>query len=160
MPARALSDAERKARGTHPSARSIKPVRNSAGVTTQISGAMLSPEPPKGFTGDAKEAWVAAVTNAPPGTLLATDVAVLERWCRNYAMYRRVTKALEHSDIVVADDNGNLKVSAEFTVMQALDSALLKLEKELGFTPCARARVRAREPEPESTNPFETLENE
>lgn len=154
MPARALTAAERRARGANPSARSIRSVKNSAGVATQIAGAMLSADPPKGFTGDAKEAWVAAVTNAPPGSLLATDVSVLERWCRNYALYRKVAKSLEHGDVVTSDDRGNQKVSAEFTVMQALDSALLKLEKELGFTPCARARVRPQEAETEEKNPF------
>ena len=150
MPARRTSAAEKAAKGTHLSARSVR----SSGVATQVAGARLSPEPPKGFPSDAKEAWEAAVINAPQGSLLATDVSVLERWCRSYALYRRIVKEVEHSDVTVDDGKGGVKMNPLFAAMQSLDAGLLRLEKELGFTPCARARVSAPEAEEEEKNPF------
>ena len=45
----------------------------------------------------------------------------------------------------------------KFTIMMQIDSAMLKLEKELGFTPLARMRAPARE-EPEKSNVFNAFE--
>ena len=119
----------------------------------------LSADPPKGLTGDARDAWTNVLANVPAGTLKATDVAVFERWCRNYALYRKLAKMVERSDgscLITVDDKGNRRAAPEFLMMQQVDSTLLKLEKELGFTPVSRTRAPVAESEEkDSSNPFE-----
>lgn len=109
----------------------------------------LSPEPPKGLRQEAKDAWTLAVENCPPGILSVLDLSVLERWCRNYALYRKVAREVEDEGVVsVLDDT---KVTGKFNAMIKLQQILLAIEKELGFTPVSRARVHAPEDENNDT---------
>ena len=152
MPARRVSAEEKRAKGVHSSARSVP-------ATVRRDGSpWLSAEPPKGHTGDARDAWTNVLANIPEGSLKATDVAVFERWCRNYALYRKLAKMVERSDgdcLITVDDKGNRKAAPEFLMMQQVDSTMLRLEKELGFTPIARTRVPAGEEKKDDSNPFE-----
>ncbi len=50
---------------------------------------------------------------------------------------------------------GRRKLSPEFQAMQILVGTLIKLEKELGFTPVSRAHAPAQEEELLEKNPFE-----
>lgn len=153
MPARRVSDERKRATGVHLSARSVR-------RTVPVVGNKLSDDPPVGVPGDAKEAWAFAVKNAPEGRLSVVDGPALEQWCRTYALWRKMAKAVEHGALYDVDEkSGSRKLSPEFTAMQALLASLIKLEKELGFTPVARTHAPAREEEkPESNNPY--LNNE
>lgn len=116
----------------------------------------LSPEPPKGLNADARDAWVLAVANAPKGWLTVLDCAVLENWARNYAMVRRMRSKIEHEGYTKLSEKG---VEVPHPLLGPLFKALAALasaEKELGFTPASRARVRdgVRAPEEGSSNPF------
>lgn len=153
MPRPKKSDAEKAARGT------LQKYRMN-GRTIPVAKDRLSEEPPVGVPGDAKEAWALAVKNAPEGRLAVVDGPALEQWCRTYALWRKMAKAVEHGALYDVDEkSGSRKLSPEFMAMQALAGTLIKLEKELGFTPVARTHAPAREEEkPESNNPY--LNNE
>ena len=76
--------------------------------------------------------------------LTALDVTVLERWARNYALYRKIAKQLDHEDVVVLDEEGNIsdKLNPRFNALIKVQQVLAACEKELGFTPVSRARVK------------------
>lgn len=106
-----------------------------------VVGKQLAPEPPTGLRQEAKDVWKLAIENAPPGTLNVLDLSVLERWCRNYALYRKVAREVDDQGVVsILDDS---KLSGKFNAMIKLEQALLAAERELGFTPLARTRVTA-----------------
>ena len=137
MPRPKKSDAEKAARGT------LQKCRMNV-RTIPVARDRLSEEPPVGVPGDAKEAWALAVKNAPEGRLSVVDGPALEQWCRTYALWRKMAKAVEHGALYGVDEkSGGRKLSPEFTAMQALLASLIKLEKELGFTPVARAHAPA-----------------
>lgn len=55
---------------------------------------------------DARAARKLAVRCAPKGVLTAPDMTVLERWARNYAIYRKIGKKVEAEDLVTAEEKG------------------------------------------------------
>lgn len=112
-------------------------------------------EPPEGITGEAAKAWECALRNAPEGMITILDAPALERWCRSYAIYRRLQKTVDHEGVLDAGDPSRL--SATFTALMRVQSQMLAAEKELGFTPVSRARVPASTPAEEDTNPFESM---
>lgn len=138
------SDAVKRATGTLQKCRS-KAVATSARDRSVSPEFLLTEQPPVGLTKDARAFWKLAVTCAPKGLLLATDLSVLERWARNYALYRRLAKAVEHDGTVrtVVTAKGDEKIIAnpDVKLLIQLQAVLAACEKELGFTPCSRARV-------------------
>lgn len=147
----AKTDAEKALTGT------LQPCRKSGRLAVILSAGKLDPDmPPTGLRQEAKNAWKAAIENAPDGFLSVTDASVLERWCRNWALYRSLARDVEDAGVEVETENGP-KLSPRFLAMCKVESLILQCEKELGFTPCARARVRVPEPEPENKSPFDDL---
>lgn len=148
MPRASKSDAEKAASGT------LQPCRRSRSIV--ISDATLTETPPVGLTKDAREAWKLAIACAPKGMLTALDVTVLERWARNYALYRKIAKQLDHEDIVALDEEGNIsdKLNPRFNALIKVQQVLAGCEKELGFTPVSRARVKA-DPKDEEQNEYD-----
>lgn len=134
MPRPRKSDAEKAATGT------LQPCRRTRQVA--ISDATLTTEPPIGLTKDAREAWQLAITCAPRGVLTALDATVLERWARNYATYRKIAKQLDHEDIALVTETG-VTLNPLFNALVKIQQVLAACEKELGFTPVSRARVKA-----------------
>lgn len=111
--------------------------------------------PPVGLTGEARAAWTSAVQFAPKGLLTATDHSLLERWARNYAIYRKLSKQVESADgMFGTDPDGNEFTREPFKMMLKVQAVLAQCEKELGFTPVSRARVRVEPPKDEEKNPF------
>jgi P27 family predicted phage terminase small subunit len=102
----------------------------------------LTTTPPVGLTKDAREAWQLAITCAPRGVLTALDATVLERWARNYATYRKIAKKLDNEDMVLTSETG-VTLNPLFNALIKIQQVLSACEKELGFTPVSRARVKA-----------------
>ena len=111
----------------------------------------LPEQPPVGLTKDARAAWTMAVSCAPKGLLTAVDHSVLERWARNYAMYRKLQKQVDKQGEVSAD---GMLVNPAFLALIKTQAVLAACEKELGFTPASRARVRVQKTEETEGNPF------
>ena len=112
----------------------------------------LPEQPPVGLTKDARAAWTMAVACCPDGLLTALDHSVLERWARNYALYRRLQKTVDTEGVLNPDDPGSL--SATFNALIKVQQQLTACERELGFSPASRARVRVQKPEETEGNPF------
>lgn len=145
------SDSEKKALGT------LQPCRSSdrnRSITTKFE---LSEVPPVGLTKDARAAWKMAISCVPKGVLAATDLSVLERWARNYALYRKISKQLDSEGLVITiygkDGQESVAANPLFAMSMKLQQVLSLCEKELGFTPVSRARVSAPE-EKEEGNEF------
>jgi len=74
--------------------------------------------------------------------LTALDATVLERWARNYATYRKIAKKLDNEDMVLTSETG-VTLNPLFNALIKIQQVLSACEKELGFTPVSRARVKA-----------------
>ena len=142
------SDEEKAAQGT------LQPCRRHRQI--DMSTAQLTTEPPIGLNKDARAAWELAVECAPKGLLTALDAAVLERWARNYALYRKIAKIVDEYGFVLEDEDGNPtdKVSPQFNALIKIQQILAKCEAELGFTPVSRARVSVQQADDNSGNEF------
>lgn len=120
-----------------------------------MTAATLTSEPPVGLNKDARAAWQLAVECAPEGVLTALDAGVLERWARNYALYRKLAKLVDKGGVVfMVDGEPTEKLSPTFNALIKVQQILAKCETELGFTPGSRARVSARKKEDDSGNEF------
>lgn len=148
MAAVVVSEKSKKLRGTDQPCRKMRQV--------SASDKMLTIEPPVNLTGDAREAWKMAIECAPKGHLTALDATVLERWARNYALYRKISKELEHDGMILMNmETGESQINPLFTPLIKIQQILSACEKELGFTPVSRARVRrAGEDEPDEGGDF------
>lgn len=118
-------------------------------------GGKLCVDPPTGLTADARAAWALAIESCGDGHLTAVNIGILERWCRNYAMYRKLAKIVEHDGMFTVSHTGDNVPSAETNLMIRIQKEMLAIEKELGFTPSSRARVRIDDDGEEEVNPFD-----
>lgn len=135
MAAVVVSEKAKKLRGTDQPCRVLRQI--------SASDKTLTTDPPPHLTQDAKNAWVMAIECSPPGHLTALDATVLERWARNYALYRKVSKALEHDGVTIIDEEtGKARTNPLLNASIKIQQILAACEKELGFTPVSRARVR------------------
>lgn len=141
------SDAEKKARGTLQKCR-----QNSSQF--QVEG-KLPNSPPASLTADARSAWAMAVSCAPKGLLTVLDHGVLERWCRSYALYRKYAKKVEAGDVEQCHPESGMR-SLTPTVMMMIQAhkMMLQCEKELGFSPSARNKVKVEVKDDEEANAF------
>ena len=77
--------------------------------------------------------------------MAVTDFTVLERWARNYALYRKLAKAVDHdgTTIVTEKTDGTVRreLNPDAKLLIQIQTVLLACERELGFTPSSRARV-------------------
>ena len=96
---------------------------------------------PKGLNKEAVAAWDSIVANAPDGWITALDIQLMEQYCKDWAMCRRILNQIEHEGFMV-DSEGGKKPHPLFSVLFKAKAALLAESKELGFTPSARGRVR------------------
>lgn len=120
-----------------------------------MTAASLTIEPPIGLNKDARAAWQLAVECAPEGVLTALDAGVLERWARNYALYRKLAKLVDKGGVVfMADGEPTEKLSPTFNALIKVQQILAKCETELGFTPGSRARVSVRKKDDDQGNEF------
>ena len=120
-----------------------------------MTEATLTIEPPVGLNKDARAAWQLAVECAPEGVLTALDAGVLERWARNYALYRKLAKLVDKGGVVfMVDGEPTEKLSPTFNALIKVQQILAKCETELGFTPGSRARVSVRKKDDDQGNEF------
>ena len=141
------SDAVKKAQGTLQKCRANR-------RELEVNGS-LPDAPPVGLTADARTAWAMAIKCAPKGLLTALDHGILERWCRSYALYRKYSKLVESGDVEQAHpESGMRSLTPTVMLMIQAHKMMLQCEKELGFSPSSRMRIRITEPEEKSRNPF------
>lgn len=142
MPQPRKSTAVKKAQGTLQKCR-----ENRAQMT--VNGE-LPIQPPPGLTPGARAAWMMAVECAPKGLLTALDHSVLERWCRNYDICRKLTTDVDKNGAV--DEEGNER--GAFKALMRVQQVLAKCEEQLGFTPISRQRLQISQEETKEENEF------
>lgn len=141
------TDAEKRAKGTLQKCRQN---RSELAVDGQ-----LPQSPPTGLTAEARAAWSTAVSCAPKGMLTALDHGILERWCRSYALYRKYARKAEAGDVEQSHpESGMRSLTPTVMLMIQAHKMMLQCEKELGFTPTVRAKVKVETPEEETDNAF------
>lgn len=110
----------------------------------------LPPQPPVGLTPDARAAWTMAVECAPAWLLTALDHSILERWCRNYDIYRKLQTNVDKFGAL--DEEGNER--SAFRAVMRVQQALAKCEEQLGFTPISRQKLRVGQEDTQEENEF------
>ena len=120
-----------------------------------MTAATLTSEPPVGLNKDARAAWQLAVECAPEGVLTALDAGVLERWARNYALYRKLAKLVDKGGVVfMVDGVPTENLGPTFNGLHQVQPILAQCVNPRGLTPGSRARVSARKKEDDSGNEF------
>lgn len=102
-------------------------------------------EPPEYMSDIAKEAWIYAVENAPPGLLSSLDASVLERWANCAGLYREALGKINRSGVagmIMKTPSGILRRSPLMDVIRDLAQEMKGYETEMGFTPASRSRVQ------------------
>lgn len=143
----AIPVANSKSKGVNQSSRS-----RSNRAVMHIEGD-LPIAPPVGLNKEARSAWSMAIACAPGGLLTALEHSILERWARNYALYRRLAKDVEENGVTELTKKGEA-LRAQYLALMKTQTALAQCEKELGFTPVSRARVSVSE-EKDEGNEFD-----
>lgn len=117
--------------------------RNERALRPISARGELDITPPTHLTKGAQDAWLVAVTCAPDGLLMGTDISVLERWSRTYALYRAIMKKVTVDGVVKRDADGNdtAETTGLFKALKDVHEMLMDLERELGFSPASRRNV-------------------
>jgi phage terminase small subunit len=105
------------------------------------------PECPQGLTGDAAAVWR---EDAPRmvgiGTLTAEDLRAFERYCRQFALWRKLMAQVEAAEIVEETD---------IRALEKVNDTLRRLEAVFGKTPADRASLKLPEqPDRSASDPF------
>ncbi len=74
--------------------------------------------------------------------LTVADGGALERYCRLFVRWRKVTDWLEENGEVQVADKGYRQQEPEVSIASNLATELRQLEAEFGLTPAARARIQ------------------
>lgn len=98
----------------------------------------LPATPPTCLKKEARAAWETFIACAPKGVLTALDHAVFERFCRNYGLWRELAENIDRYGCV--NEEGALR--AEFKAYVQVETAMTRLEQQLGFTPVSRQKLK------------------
>ena len=102
-------------------------------------GELIATKPPKTLSKRGQELWQYALEQMPPHVITAVDGALFERWCTLQDQFLDVAKVVQAGNLL--DDNGGM--SGALRAELQLNSSILTIEKELGFTPASRTKISA-----------------
>lgn len=102
-------------------------------------GELIATKPPKTLSKRGQELWKYALEQMPPHVITAVDGALFERWCTLQDQFLDVAKVVQAGNLL--DDNGGM--SGALRAELQLNSSILTIEKELGFTPASRTKISA-----------------
>ena len=102
-------------------------------------GELIATKPPKTLSKRGQELWQYALEQMPPHVITAVDGALFERWCTLQDQFLDVAKVVQSGNLL--DDKGN--ISGALRAELQLNSAIIMIEKELGFTPASRTKISA-----------------
>ena len=75
----------------------------------------------------------------PPHVITAVDGALFERWCTLQDQFLDIAKVVQAGNLL--DENGSM--SGALRAELQLNSSIITIEKELGFTPASRTKITA-----------------
>ncbi len=104
------------------------------------------PTPPEGMSKDAINIWNSLIYSMAgvPGWLAKTELMGFEDLCECYAECKRLKckwMSSKHKDTVI-DSRDNVRPNPTYQLWMKLESHKLKLSKEYGLTPSARAGIK------------------
>lgn len=102
-------------------------------------GELIATKPPKTLSKRGQELWKYALEQMPPHVITAVDGALFERWCTLQDQFLDVAKVVQAGNLL--DENGNM--SGALRAELQLNSSIITIEKELGFTPASRTKISA-----------------
>lgn len=102
-------------------------------------GELIATKPPKTLSKRGQELWQYALEQMPPHVITAVDGALFERWCTLQDQFLDVAKVVQAGNLL--DENGNM--SGALRAELQLNSSIITIEKELGFTPASRTKISA-----------------
>lgn len=102
-------------------------------------GELIATKPPKSLSKRGQELWQYALEQMPPHVITAVDGALFERWCTLQDQFLDVAKVVQSGNLL--DENGSM--SGALRAELQLNSSIITIEKELGFTPASRTKISA-----------------
>ena len=102
-------------------------------------GELIATKPPKTLSKRGQELWQYALEQMPPHVITAVDGALFERWCTLQDQFLDVAKVVQAGNLL--DENGSM--SGALRAELQLNSSIITIEKELGFTPASRTKISA-----------------
>ena len=102
-------------------------------------GELIATKPPKTLSKRGQELWQYALEQMPPHVITAVDGALFERWCTLQDQFLDIAKVVQSGNLL--DENGGM--SGALRAELQLNSAIITIEKELGFTPASRTKISA-----------------
>lgn len=102
-------------------------------------GELIATKPPKTLSKRGQELWKYALEQMPPHVITAVDGALFERWCTLQDQFLDVAKVVQSGNLL--DENGSM--SGALRAELQLNSSIITIEKELGFTPASRTKISA-----------------
>lgn len=102
-------------------------------------GELIATKPPKSLSKRGQELWKYALEQMPPHVITAVDGALFERWCTLQDQFLDVAKVVQSGNLL--DENGSM--SGALRAELQLNSSIITIEKELGFTPASRTKISA-----------------
>ena len=102
-------------------------------------GELIATKPPKELSKRGKELWKYALEQMPPHVITAVDGALFARWCTLQDQFLDVAKVVQAGNLL--DENGCM--SGALRAELQINSSIITIEKELGFTPASRTKISA-----------------
>lgn len=102
-------------------------------------GELIATKPPKTLSKRGQELWQYALEQMPPHVITAVDGALFERWCTLQDQFLDIAKVVQAGNLL--DENGSM--SGALRAELQLNSSIITIEKELGFTPASRTKISA-----------------
>lgn len=102
-------------------------------------GELIATKPPKELSKRGKELWKYALEQMPPHIITAVDGALFARWCMLQDQFLDVANVVQAGNLL--DDKGN--ISGALRAELQINSSIITIEKELGFTPASRTKISA-----------------
>lgn len=112
---------------------------------------MKTPPPPDDLSDAAKKAW-RAYWRSGVATTEDVDLPVVRRLFSLYTQHERAAEVVKQA-LVVKGSMGQIRVNPLADHVLKLESAILRLENELGLTPGSRARLGVTLTAPEDVKP-------
>ncbi len=119
------------------------------------------PEPPTGrpacpdeLQGEARKEFYRLTREMESiGVLAKSDRGAITLWCRSWAQHEEASAKIAATGLVVKSPNGFAVLNPYLTVQRRAAEVLLRLAREFGLTPSARASVRTAPPPADTANP-------
>jgi P27 family predicted phage terminase small subunit len=115
-------------------------------------------EPPPDLTPDQLKLWAYAIQHAPAHVLRLIDRDVLRAWVIAGDLHRKAAAIIEAEGLISTGAEGQPMRHPAIAVLRDATSMMMRAAEQMGFSPTARARIKAPGPKTiDKKNPFAAL---